>query len=51
MNVKLGEKVRRKVWALDREMTGVVRWIHPKGRYFLVYYTLPGGVLRECYKA
>lgn len=32
-------------------MKGIVRWVHPKGRYYLVEFDTRGGVIRECFPA
>jgi len=30
---------------------GIVRWVHPKGRFYLVEFPTPGGAVRECFPA
>lgn len=30
-------------------MTGTVAYIHPNGRYHMVEFETPGGVIRECF--
>lgn len=50
MSVQIGEKVRRHVFALGRIADGVVDWIHPAGRFFVVRFELPGGTIRESYR-
>ena len=56
--MKLGEKeIRRPVTfrgpeeedAPPRAMVGRVAYIHPKGRFHMVEFETPGGVLRECF--
>ena len=57
MSVEIGQKVKRiPSWDIKRSrgektpaITGYVCYIHPRGRYYMVEFTLPSGVLRECY--
>ena len=58
MKVRLGQNVKRTPsWnfkggyneANTPKLSGYVRYIHPKGRYYMVEFQLPSGVLRECY--
>ena len=30
-------------------ISGRVEYIHPKGRYHMVRFSMPGGTVRECY--
>ena len=32
------------------KFTGRVVWVHPKGRFYLAEFQLPGGIIRECFK-
>ena len=32
------------------KFTGRVVWVHPKGRFYLAEFQLPGGVIRECFQ-
>ena len=32
------------------KFTGWVVWVHPKGRFSLAEFQLPGGIIRECFK-
>lgn len=34
---------------IPRAVTGVVTWIHPKGRYYMVEYTCNGYTMRESF--
>ena len=56
--MKLGEKVVRMPETFrdygeesrtPRAVAGRVTYIHPKGRFHMVEFETPGGVLRECF--
>lgn len=32
------------------KFTGRVVWVHPKGRFYLAEFQLPGGIIRACFK-
>lgn len=57
MKVQHGQKVKRvPSWGIkgSREekapaITGYVRYIHPRGRNYMVEFQLPSGIFRECY--
>ena len=57
MRVEIGQKVKRvPSWGIKGShdekvpaITGYVRYIHPRRRYYMVEFQLPSGVLRECY--
>lgn len=34
---------------IPRLVTGVVTWVHPEGRYYVVTYEVNGHKLRECF--
>lgn len=33
-----------------RRVTGTVTWVHPKGRFYLVTFTVNGYELRQCFQ-
>lgn len=57
--VNIGDKVKGKVTRAicgastpsDIEYEGEVIYIHPKGRFYTVEFTLPNGKVRESYYA
>jgi len=34
----------------NQPVKGTVCWVHPKGRYYVVEFPTPGGVIRESFQ-
>ena len=58
MSVEIGQKVtKRPSWGIGetkngekaQPITGFVRYIHPKGRYYVVEFPMRNGRIRECF--
>ncbi|MBO4854074.1 MAG: hypothetical protein J5482_02865 [Oscillospiraceae bacterium] len=54
MKIRLGDRVWKTPYALrengkDKLLEGTVIWIHPKGRFYVLRFDLPGGSFCESF--